>query len=227
MNWPSTFALRRRRAARRATGTLRDFYAAPPPAPATPLDELDLVAIDVETTGLDPARDTVLSVGHVLVQGLSIALGTASGHLVDAGVAVGQSATFHGITDDALARGDAWDTVVADAVKALTGRALLAHFAYIERHFLSRLCERLYGAPLVVPVVCTLTLHDRLINRGFDDEARAGQLRLWAARERFGLPAYQAHDALTDALACAELYLAQVAELRSPHPLTLRDVAVR
>ncbi|WP_454228235.1 hypothetical protein [Propioniciclava flava] len=75
--------------------------------------------------------------------------------------------------------------------------------------------------------MCTLTLHDRLINRGFDDEARAGQLRLWAARERFGLPAYQAHDALTDALACAELYLAQVAELRSPRPLTLRDVAVR
>ena len=104
MNWPSTFALRRRRAARLATGPLRDFYASPPPAPATPLDELDLVAIDVETTGLDPARDTVLSVGHVLVQGLSIALGTASGHLVDAGVAVGQSATFHGITDDALAR---------------------------------------------------------------------------------------------------------------------------
>ena len=48
----------------------------------------------------------------------------------------------------------------------------------------------------------------------------AGALRLWTARERYGLPAGRPHDALGDALACAELYLGQVAELgrdREPH----------
>ena len=52
-------------------------------------------------------------------------------------------------------------------------------------------------------------------------------MRLWTARERRALPAYRAHEALTDALACAELYLAQRAELQARSPettLTLRHV---
>ena len=52
-------------------------------------------------------------------------------------------------------------------------------------------------------------------------------MRLWTARERRGLPVYRAHEALTDALACAELYLAQRAELEAQSPgttLTLRHV---
>ena len=56
---------------------------------------------------------------------------------------------------------------------------------------------------------------------------QAGALRLWTARERRGLPVYRAHEALTDALACAELYLAQRAELAARRPettLTLRHV---
>ena len=41
-----------------------------------------------------------------------------------------------------------------------------------EVEFLSRACEQFYGAPFVPAVVDTLRLHDRLINRGFDDEAK-------------------------------------------------------
>ena len=57
--------------------------------------------------------------------------------------------------------------------------------------------------------------------------ASVGAMRLWTARERRALPAYRAHEALTDALACAELYLAQRAELQARTPettLTLRHV---
>ena len=78
-----------------------------------------------------------------------------------------------------------------------------------------------------MPAVCTLVLHDRLINRGFDDEAKANELRLWNARGRYGLPIYRAHNALVDALACAELYQAQVAELGDQRPQTLRTLTTR
>ncbi|MBS3942447.1 MAG: hypothetical protein KG028_15925 [Actinobacteria bacterium] len=53
------------------------------------------------------------------------------------------------------------------------------------------------------------------------------ELRLQAARERFGLPRYRAHDALTDALACAELYLAQVARLAGDGPLAFARIRSR
>ena len=63
-----------------------------------------------------------------------------------------------------------------------------------------------------------------LLSRGFDDEPPKGSLRLWTARGQYGLPHYPAHQALTDALACAELYLAQTAELRDRGVATLRDL---
>ncbi|MDF5496357.1 3'-5' exonuclease, partial [Vibrio parahaemolyticus] len=39
---------------------------------------------------------------------------------------------------------------------------------------------------------------------------KPGSVRLGHARERYGLPAYQPHHALTDALATAELFQAQL-----------------
>ena len=216
---------RRARAAARASGPLADFYRVPVQPPSTPADQLRLLALDIETTGLDPRRDTVLSVGWVPVDGDTISFAGAGHVVLAADAEVGQSAVFHGITDDQVAAG----TPVADALEqvlaALAGRAMLAHFATIETRFLSLLCERLHGAPLVTPVVDTLVLHDRLVNRGFDDEARAGELRLWNARTRYGLPRYRAHGALTDAIACAELYLGHVAEVSLERPQTLATLS--
>jgi DNA polymerase-3 subunit epsilon len=67
-----------------------------------------------------------------------------------------------------------------------------------------------------------MDLQRRLLAR--HGEVPPDALRLWRARERHGLPPAKAHDALGDALACAELYLAQVAELGAGRPLCLRDV---
>ena len=42
---------------------------------------------------------------------------------------------------------------------------------------------------------------------------KEGCLRLGASRQRYGLPVYSAHNALVDAVACAELFLAQLASM--------------
>lgn len=224
--WPfsPSPAKRRDKAAARASGALAEFYATPPPAEDTPSADLRLLSLDFETTGLDASRDQVLSIGFVPVDGDTIQLGGATHRVLAAGTEVGQSAVFHGITDDQLAAGTPVADAVAETLAALTGRVMLAHFASIETQFLSALCEQLYGAPLVVPVVDTLVLHDKLVNRGFDDESLAGQLRLWNARTRYGLPLYKAHNALTDAVATAELYLAHVAEFTGLRPQTLKTL---
>ncbi len=226
MAWPfsPSLAKRRDKAASRATGALADFYAAGFPGDETPASELRLLSLDFETTGLDAGCDQVLTIGFVQIDGPTIQLGGATHRVLAAQAEVGQSAEFHGITDYQIASGTPVEDAVADTLAALSGRAMLAHFAKIETEFLSLLCERLYGAPLVVPVVDTLVLQDRLVNRGFDDESLAGQLRLWNARTRYGLPVYKAHNALTDAVATAELYLAQVAENAAVKAQTLKTL---
>ena len=225
---------RRQRALRSAApGPLRDYLGVPFPAPSVPLDDLPLLAVDIETTGLDPRVDRVLSIGWVPVDGGSVVLGGAGRAVVRdqvgvaGGAGVGSSATIHGLTDDALAGGEVMADAVARLLGTLTGRVLLAHFARIETAFLSGACERLWGAPLPCVVVDTLDLEHRVVTGRGQRDPEPGALRLWSARERHGLPVYPAHEALVDALACAELYLAQRAELEAARPettLTLRQV---
>ena len=222
---------RRERALRSAApGPLADYLAVAPPGPDTPLAQLRLLAVDIETTGLDARRDRVLSIGWLDVNGGRIELSSAGRVVVrDAGGAagVGQSATVHGLTDDRLADGIPLEDAVAPLLAALAGRVLLAHFARIETEFLAAVCEKAWGAGMPCVVVDTFELERRVVAGGWGAEPAPGALRLWTARERHGLPVYRAHEALTDALACAELYLAQRAELEAQSPqttLTLRHV---
>ena len=208
-------------------GPLRDFLEAPLPGLDTPLADLGLLAVDIETTGLDPRRDRVLSIGWLPVDGGRVVLGGAGRVVVHDVEGVGQSATVHGLTDDRLAGGVPLEDAVARLLVALTGRVLLAHFARIETGFLTAVCERAWGASMPCVVVDTLDLERRAVTGVWGSEPAPGAMRLWTARERRALPAYRAHEALTDALACAELYLAQRAELQARTPettLTLRHV---
>lgn len=209
----------REKAARSARGALADYYAVPVPAPLTPASDLRLLAIDIETTGLDPTTDAVLSIGYVPIDGDVIVLGGARSMVLRDAGEVGQSATIHHLTDDVIAAGMDRAEALTATLAALAGRVLLAHHAPIEVQFLSKACIELFGAPFVTPVIDTMLLTNRIVAPGFDDEAKIDQLRLWNARERYGLPRYHAHEAATDALACAELYLAQVAELRGNQTL--------
>lgn len=196
------------------------------PTDDCPASALPLLSVDLETTGLSAGQDRVLAIGWVPVTGGRIELAGARRVVVghdDPGGAV----AIHGLTHDDLAAG----LPLADALRllddALAGRALLAHHAPLDVGFLEA-AHRLAGAePPVVPLVCTLQLERRLLSR-HHEEPPPGSLRLWQARARRGLPAVPAHDALGDALAAAELYLAQVAEMEAnSRPVTLRDLRLR
>jgi DNA polymerase-3 subunit epsilon len=70
--------------------------------------------------------------------------------------------------------------------------------------------------------VDTMELQSRVLRSHAGDDLPPGALRLTTARAHLGLPRYAAHEALTDALACAELYLAQVDRLSGGQPMSLR-----
>ncbi|MDU0478486.1 exonuclease domain-containing protein [Staphylococcus chromogenes] len=206
----------------RATGPLAQYLATPRPNLAAPVGELNFLALDIETTGLRAGRDHMLSIGWVPVTAGIIELSAAQHFIIRAGVEVGQSATVHGLTDDHLADGTELSEVLPLFLGALAGRVALVHFAHIETSFLSHACRKLYGAPLDMPVVDTFALERRHMER-MGTYPRGEDLRLGRVRARYGLPAYRNHNALTDALACAELYLAFVAQSRAK---TLRDLMV-
>lgn len=218
-------ARRRRRAARDAPpGAIRDYLSTPEPEVGTGRAGLSLLAIDLETTGLDPRRDHILSVGFVPVDGAEVVLAGARHLVVRSDRQVGHSATIHALTDDMVAGGVPLESAMELTLVALAGRVLLAHHAVVETGFLQAATRALWGAALPVTVVDTLALQQRVVRRT-GEEPREGSLRLWAARDHFGLPRYRAHNALVDALACAELYLAQSDRLAGSGSVTLGQLA--
>jgi DNA polymerase-3 subunit epsilon len=214
---------RERLAAQVPAGPLRTYLTTPTPGPGTEVGALRLLAVDLETTGLDPSRDAILSIGAVPVDGHRITLSGAF-RVVVSGTEVGRSAVVHGLTDDEVARGVPLGQALDRLLEALTGRVLLAHHARVEQRFLQAALRPALGTRLPLPTLDTMEIGHRLQGRGWGDETPEGSLRLRVLRERHGLPRYRSHEALTDALACAELYLAQVATLGATHPVTLGDL---
>ncbi len=202
-------------------GPLRDYLAVAPPAPATELEAVEIVSLDLETTGLDPHRDHILSMGWVVVRGLRVRLGSAERHMLRIADPVpAEAAALHGITDDRAACGEALEVVLPRLLQVLAGRVLLAHYARLELRFLDAACRRCYGGPFLARSIDTLILAHRVLERR-NHTIQTGDLRLFALSRRFGLPTYKAHDALYDALATAELFLALAADIapRPPRPL--------
>lgn len=176
-----------------------------------------LLAVDVETTGLKAERHQLVSIGWVPVNGRVIDLSGAR-YFVLAGAQVGESATIHGVTDEDVAqRGRDPSEVLDEFDRAIAGRRLLAHFAQMETSFISKLYADTRGQKFRFhdrDVVDTLTLERRRMEQ-MGTYPRGEDLRLARARRRHNLPAYGNHNALTDAIACAELYLALTAPAKS------------
>ena len=129
------------------------------------------------------------------------------------GTSVGESATIHGLTDDAVRAGTPAAEAVTGLLHALQGRVMVVHYATMEQGFLSAACAQHFGAELHVPIVDTFAVERRHMER-MGTYPRGEDLRLTRVRQRYGLPQYRNHNALTDALACAELYLALAAASR-------------
>jgi DNA polymerase-3 subunit epsilon len=186
-----------------------------------------MIALDFETTGLDAERDHIIAAGWVLIRGDRIVLASAREVRVRNGSAggVGQSAVIHGILDSDLDDAGSTEALIEDLLPELAGRAIVAHAAAIERNFLAALLRRLGGVPLPNPFVDTMALERHLVEGGGGKVRELhGDLTLDACRERRGLPDHQRHSAGADAVAAAELLLAQVAALGGAAEVKLREL---
>jgi DNA polymerase-3 subunit epsilon len=127
-----------------------------------------------------------------------------------------ESVIIHGITDSEVKNTPQLSQILGEILDALSGKVVLVHYKNIERQFFNNALLNSIGEGIQFPVVDTLDIEyaiQRRECRGFINKLKGkkpGSVRLGHARERYGLPAYQPHHALTDALATAELFQAQL-----------------
>ena len=172
--------------------------------------DVELVAVDFETTTGDPRKAEPLSVGWVAVHGGRVRLADAGyrlvahdGHLPRASLPV------HRLLPHQLRTGAPLHEVATQLRDAVGGRIVVAHGAWIERALLDRL-DIGHGG-----LIDTMTLLRRLDER--DGHAVRGQ-SLTAASRRFGVTPMRAHHAFGDALTTALLLLVLAARVRRDRP---------
>ena len=193
----------------------------PPPAASSRFDEAELVCLDIETNGLDPATVDMLSVGWVLIRDGLVDLSTAESHVVKPSGSLGDSPSIHGLTDTIVDLGISPEEAMERVIEVLTGRVLVVHHAGLDKRLLDRFCRQQFGNRLLVPVIDTLALENHRKSRHHHLEDTRS-LRLPDVRAHYNLPWYRGHDCLVDAISTAELLIAMVANRDSP--TTLADL---
>lgn len=174
--------------------------------------DIPIMAIDLEMTGLNPHQDQIISMGIVPIIKGEIPLSKAKQVMIAIDGSVGQSAAVHGIVDDNLTDAISLTQAMEWLLVETQGAILLAHHAPMDIGFIQSHLNKVYNRQVKLPFIDTLMLEKQRLLRQHD-VIQEGSLRLDACRSRYGLPTYCGHDALTDALACAELFLAQLSSI--------------
>ncbi len=183
----------------------------------------EFVALDFELTGLDPARDAIISFGAVPVSGGRVQLGDAIYREIKPSVRPSaESVKVHGLRSSDLVDAPSLSVIEKEMSRALAGRFLLAWVAEVEIGFL----RTVFGGPLWWWRRRTIDVFDlaRVHARSQETVVPAGEISLSATAERHGIPAEDPHHALNDALMTAELFLALATKLSSLGWPRIRDL---
>lgn len=214
VDWPAFY---KEQALHVTDSRLQLFYETGCPTPDTLLGDAPFVALDFETTGLDAEHDEIISIGLVPFDLQRIRIREARHWLLKPRRELAEeSVVIHGITHSDLEQAPDLLDVLPGLVEALAGRVVVVHYRYIEREFLAAALFRRLGEGIRFPVVDTMELEAMIHRKGLGNLVgrligrRQTSIRLGDSRGRYNLPHYGQHNALTDAIATAELLQAQI-----------------
>jgi DNA polymerase-3 subunit epsilon len=197
---------------------LKAFFEAGVIDPETPLNEVPFVALDFETTGLNPREHSIVSAGMVPFTSARISCRKASHFIVKPRqTLLPESVTIHGITHSDVQSAPDLGDVLHEFLPKLAKQVVVVHYRQIERDFLNRALLARIQEQLFFPVIDTMVLEAQILRKqqsvisSLLGRRSTLSLRLPDIRERYGLPRYHLHHAMTDALATAELLQAQIA----------------
>ena len=182
---------------------------------ATRLADLPALALDTETTGLDPVRDRIVSLGAVRLRGAELQRSEVLDLLINPERKIPAASTaVHGISDRMVLEAPAYAEVAPKVMAALTGVALIGHHTVFDLAVLRRASTAIGIDWQDPPWLDTALLYSAL-----HPEARMFDLD--AVAEHVGVAVHGRHTALGDALATAEIYLKLLPDLQDHGIVTL------
>ncbi|WP_394200522.1 3'-5' exonuclease [Shewanella waksmanii] len=214
LNWQAFLQVKQRQS---TDARLQSFYQVGTYDSETPLKDIQFVALDFETTGLDARQNSIISIGlvpftlqRVLCRQAKHWFVTPEDKLKE------ESVIIHGITHSDLKGAPDLLRILEQLLDELAGKVVVVHYRRIERDFFDAALRSLINEGIVFPLIDTMQIEadiqqaKRSVFFDWFRLKRPVSLRLANTRSRYHLPSYPPHDAVTDAVATAELLQAQI-----------------
>lgn len=173
----------------------------------TPVSAVRFVVLDSETSGFDPHRDHMISIGAVVVQDGEILLDDTFEVTLRLTYNMA-SVTVHGITRDEARDGMAEPEAVDLFLDYLQDGVIVGHHIGHDIQFLNVACQRHFGMQLQNRALDTMDLTLRLKDEGaFEGQAQPEGFTLDSLCTMFGIVPHDRHTAGGDAFLTALVFL--------------------
>jgi DNA polymerase-3 subunit epsilon len=213
---------------RKARVTARDVryahrQAMGPPEGSEPIRTMTYTVLDCEMTGLDPARDEILSIGAIRIRNHRIHMAERFYQVFKPNEAVSpkEIILIHGLGPEEVGRGLPLAAALDQLLAFIGDSVVVGHCVDIDVGFLDAALAAHGRKVLKNP-----TLDTRLLHRWWRRAAAAGgepaEASLEEIAKELGLPRYPAHHAFYDALTTGLVFLKLVGELEASGAVQFR-----
>ncbi len=186
-----------------------------------PWTQARFCVLDVETTGLDPYTDEIISFGSVPVDEARVRPAGAVNFLVRPHRSIDpRSVKIHNIRNCDLQNQPYLEDRLQDIEAVGEGRFLVAHSAWLDAAFLTKVVRN-RSSVFRRPMIDTARLATRCL--ACPPTGRA-DISLEYASTMLGLPVHAPHTALGDAMTTAQLFLALAHRLSKDKVVSVADL---
>lgn len=202
-------------------GPDREHLPTPKTAGDQRLSDCRLIVLDLETTGLNAAKDEVIAIGAVAIHKNAIDMGDQFDLILRRPeLDISETVLIHGIGPEALTRGHETEDALLHLLEWMNGDPVLAYHSAFDQKFLEKALKQTLGYTQPHTWIDVA----EMLPAFFPDAKTGGRgLDNWA--DFFGLEVSARHHAAADAMVTAELTLAVINKAQKNDSTTLKDLS--
>lgn len=194
-----------------------------------PIESYDFVVLDTELTGFSLRNDEIISIGAVKIKNMRLDPNDTYFTMVEPKRPLPKESTLvHRITPEAVKGRPRLREVLPDLVEFCNHCLIVGHHVGLDIRFINTALKRVMGGQLANPCLDTMKLaqvHEADQWENYYDRYQLGtSYQLGDLAVRYGLPVFDRHDAMQDAMQTAYLFLYLVRSLKQGGVVTLKDL---
>lgn len=193
----------------------------------TPFEEAKYVVIDLELTGLNPFKDSIVSIGAVRMDGPRINLGDFFYRIVQTELCNKDSILIHGITPSETSLCPEINTILPEFIDYCKGRIIIGYFVSIDREFINKEAKKI-NKTLEGPFIETHKLYQWLNKKRINPDAFYEQSlqakSLFEIARDMDISVSSLHNSIYDAYITAQVFQRLMHTLKLHGLKTVRDL---